>query len=59
LAPAATPDDSKTTGQSAKVEDLADGNVIADYAMKLSDEARDAFVKKLMLMGEEMGFLEA
>jgi Zinc knuckle len=51
LALAATTDNSKAAEQAAKVEDLLDGNVIADYAMKLLDKARDAFVKKVDVYG--------
>jgi hypothetical protein len=42
-----------------KTLDLTDGAALAEHALQLSDEARDAFVKKVMMMGEEMGFLEA
>jgi hypothetical protein len=38
---------------------LTDGAALAEHAFQLLDEARDAFVKKVMMMGEEMGFLEA
>jgi hypothetical protein len=43
----------------AKTLNLTDGAALAEHAFQLSDEARDAFVKKVMMMGEEMGFLEA
>jgi hypothetical protein len=35
------------------------GNTLADFALKLSGEERDAFVRKMMSGGEDMGFLEA
>jgi hypothetical protein len=36
----------------SKTEDLADRNILADYARKLSDKARDIFIRKLMEKGE-------
>jgi hypothetical protein len=32
----------------SKTEDLADGDILANYTIKLSDKARDTFIKKLM-----------
>jgi len=44
----------------SKIGDLTDGSTLADYAMQLSDEARDTFIKKLMGKGEsEEDFVEA
>jgi hypothetical protein len=43
----------------AKTLDLTDGAALAEHAFQLLDKARDTFVKKVMMMGEEMGFLEA
>jgi hypothetical protein len=45
--------------ETTKTLDLTDGAALAEHAFQLSDDARDAFVKKVMMMGEEMGFLEA
>ena len=52
-------DDPSVYASKAKVEDFSDGNVLADYAFKLSEDAREAFVRKVNMMGEEMGFLGA
>jgi hypothetical protein len=43
----------------AKTLDLTNGAALAEHTFQLSDESRDAFVKKVIMMGEEMGFLEA
>jgi hypothetical protein len=34
------------------MEDLTNGNILANYARELSDEARDTFIRKLMERGE-------
>lgn len=43
-----------------KTENLADGDTLANYAIKLSNEARDTFIKKLIGQGGgEEDFSEA
>jgi hypothetical protein len=39
--------------------EMTNGNTLADFALKLSTEERDAFVKRMMTGGEDMGFLDA
>ena len=59
-----------TTNQAAEIEDDSesevdsrayhwDPEVLAQHAMKFTDEDRDAFVRKLQDLGAETGFLEA
>jgi hypothetical protein len=47
------------TPKISELSDFSNGETLADHALKLTDEARDAFVKRVMMMGEEMGFLGA
>ena len=39
--------------------DPSKGEDLAQFAFQLSDKERVAFVKRIMFMGEKMGFLEA
>jgi hypothetical protein len=39
--------------------EMTSGNTLADFALKLSVEEREMFVRKMMSEGEDMGFLEA
>jgi hypothetical protein len=45
-------EDKPEKAATSKKEDLADRDILANYAIKLSDEARDTFIKKLMGQGE-------
>ena len=40
-------------------DNLTKGAELAEFALRLSDQERDAFVKRVASIGEEMGFLEA
>ncbi len=40
-------------------DNLTKGAKLAKFALCLSDQERDAFVKRVASMGKEMGFLEA
>jgi hypothetical protein len=47
------------TPKISELPDFSNGETLANHALKLTDEARDAFIKRVMMMGEEMGFLGA
>ena len=49
----------ETKDKGEEKDNLAKGAELAKFALHLSDQERDAFVKRVALMGEEMGFLEA
>ena len=53
----ATPKEETTTP--ASIEEFTDGETLALAALKLNDEAREAFIKKIVMAEEEMGFLVA
>jgi hypothetical protein len=46
-----TSEDKPGKAATSKTEDLTNGDILANYAIKLSDEARDTFIKKLMGQG--------
>jgi len=39
-------------------ENLAKGAELAEFALHLSDQKRDMFVKRVISMGKDMGFLK-
>jgi Retrotransposon gag protein len=41
-------DVNETKAATGKVENLDDGETLADYALKLSDDSREAFIRKIM-----------
>jgi hypothetical protein len=51
----------QTAAEPPKTEDdeQSRGEAFAEQALQLSDEARDAFIKRVLMMGDEMGFLGA
>jgi hypothetical protein len=53
----ATPKEETTTP--ASNEEFTDGETLALAAPKLNDEARKAFIKRIVMAGEERGFLIA
>ena len=42
-----------------EADEASKGEAFAEQALQMTDEARDAFVKKMLMMGEELGFLGA
>ena len=49
----------ETKDKGEEKENLTKGAKLAKFALHLSDQERDAFVKRVASIGEEMGFLEA
>jgi hypothetical protein len=51
----------QTAAEPPKTEDdeQSRGEAFAEQALQLSDKARDAFIKRVLMMGDEMGFLGA
>ena len=49
----------KETTIPASIEEFTDGETLALAALKLNDKAREAFIKRIVMAGEEMGFLVA
>ena len=53
----ATPKEETTA--SASIKEFTNGKVLAMAMLKLDNEAREAFVKKIVMARREMGFLIA
>ena len=53
----ATPKEETTTP--ASIEEFTNGETLALAALKLNDKAREAFIKRIVMAEEEMGFLVA
>jgi hypothetical protein len=46
-----SPEEKPEKAAASKMENLANRDILANYAIKLSDEAKDTFIKKLMGQG--------
>jgi len=49
----------ETKDKGEEKDNLTKGVDLAEFALHLSDQERDTFIKKVIFMGENMGFLEA
>ena len=49
----------ETKDKGEEKDNLTKGTKLAEFALCLLDQKRDAFVKRVISMGEDMGFLEA